>query len=404
MSLPKSEIKRIIEKAIGEENGILRLEPAWVARVFLPPGRRLGLQGDQYLVGERGSICERWLASTTDAENPISVPDEGQSFLKLRGGERIRLKDAVAVAGEMIMGEEYARTHNCLGRLAKIFDYADRLPFHFHQMEHHARLVGSNSKEEAYYFPEDVDLGPSPETFFGVHPYISQEKKYDILLPYLIEWKDDAILQHSRAFKQIPDDGFHVPAGILHAPGSALTIEFQEDSDVYSFMQAKAGGKIISKELLFKDVTPEKRKKLGERAILEMIDWEVCGDPYFYENRHTPPLLIAESVKENCAEYWIYYNTRKFSGKKLIVHPGKKYISRENGVYNILIWRGKGKFGELEVEGGNFDLDELFVCHDRAVNGIEIENNSNKDLILFKFFGPDINTDVPMLKPYKQGG
>ena len=36
------------------------------------------------------------------------------------------------------------------------------------------KLVGANSKEEAYYFPEDVDLGPHPETFFGVHPYIVQ--------------------------------------------------------------------------------------------------------------------------------------------------------------------------------------------------------------------------------------
>ena len=35
-----------------------------------------------------------------------------------------------------------------------------------------AAKLGRNPKEEAYYFPEDVDLGPHPETFFGVHPYI----------------------------------------------------------------------------------------------------------------------------------------------------------------------------------------------------------------------------------------
>ena len=46
-------------------------------------------------------------------------------------------------------------------------------------------------KEEAYYFPEDVDLGPHPETFFGVHPSIVEQKQYGVLLPYRVEWKDD---------------------------------------------------------------------------------------------------------------------------------------------------------------------------------------------------------------------
>ncbi|MDZ7838578.1 MAG: hypothetical protein U5N58_11875 [Actinomycetota bacterium] len=72
----------------------------------------------------------------------------------------------------------------------------------------HAKLVGRNSKDEAYYFLEDVDMGPHPETFFGVHPYIHEEKKYDILLPYLVEWKDDLILRHSRAYLNVPGEGF----------------------------------------------------------------------------------------------------------------------------------------------------------------------------------------------------
>ena len=92
----------------------------------------------------------------------------------------------------------------------------------------------------------------TPETFFGVHPYIVQQKKFDVLLPHLIEWKDDSILQHARAYKQLPGDGFHVPSGTLHAPGTALTIELQEDSDVFAMMQANTGGKIISKELLLR--------------------------------------------------------------------------------------------------------------------------------------------------------
>jgi hypothetical protein len=71
------DTRSTVEKALAAGNGILRLEPAWVARDFLPPGRRLGLTEAQYDVGERGWICERWLASTTKADNRISPPDEG---------------------------------------------------------------------------------------------------------------------------------------------------------------------------------------------------------------------------------------------------------------------------------------------------------------------------------------
>ena len=71
------------------------------------------------------------------------------------------------------MGAEYAKTHKGLGRLAKIYDFGARIPLpHPPDEEGRGKLVGANSKEEAYYFPEDVDLGPHPETFFGVHPYI----------------------------------------------------------------------------------------------------------------------------------------------------------------------------------------------------------------------------------------
>ncbi len=395
-----SSLKDLIVKAIEENNGILRLKPAWVARDFLPPGRRLGLPEEQYELGERGGICERWIGSTTKADNKISVKNEGLSVLNIDSEKEITLKEAVELLPEEILGIEYSEDHKGLNRLPKIFDYKYRLPYHIHQMQDHAKLVGCNSKEEAYYFPEEVNLGEEAETYFGVHPYIAQQKKYDLLLPHMIEWKDDAILQHARAFKQISGDGFHVPSGTLHAPGSALTIELQEDSDVFAMLQAKTGGKIIDKELLYKDVTEDDRKAKAEKVILEMINWEISGDPYFYENRHTPPVLIEENKQDGGEEYWIFYNTNKFSGKKTVLKPGGKFISRENGVYNILVWRGKGTYGNFEIEGENFEKDELLICHDTAVKETDIVNTGERDLIIYKFFGPDINI-VPMLPEYR---
>jgi hypothetical protein len=395
----------LVENALAKGNGILRLEPAWVARDFLPPGRRLGLKEEEYEVGERGWISERWLGSTTKADNRVGPPDEGLSHIALssplRGGdERITLKEAVEVAGPAIMGEAYAGTHKGLGRLAKIYDFAARIPYHLHQRREEAALVGRNPKEEAYYFPEDVGLGPHPETFFGVHPSIADRKEYEVLLPYLVEWKDDLILRHSRAYLLVPGEGFHLPSGVLHAPGTALTIELQEDSDVFAMLQALVAGKIISKDLLFKDVRQEDREKRGERTILNHINWEVSGDPYFYENRHTSPQLIEETQQEGGEEHWIYYNTTKFSGKRLVVKPGQRFTSVDKGVYNILVWRGRGRYDGHEIEAGNFGWDELLVSHAKATEPIVVENTGSEDLMIFKFFGPDINLNVPMVPRY----
>ena len=393
------EVQSIVDKELTRTGGFLRLKPAWVARSFLPPGRRLGLAEEAYNLGERGAICERWLASTTEADNAVKVADEGLSFLALEGGHDLTLKAAVEAAPELIMGKAYAAKHKGLQRLAKIFDYGDRLPYHLHQMKRHAALLGRNSKEESYYFPDGVDLGNHPESFLGVHPYIHREKKYHLLLPYLKDWNSDLILKFSKAYKLVPNDGFHIPAGTLHAPGSALTIELQEDSDVLAMLQAKVSGYPIDKELLFKDVRPEDRRSKGEEAILEMVDWDVSADPFFYENRHTPPVPIKDTGVAGGAEDWIFYNSTRFSGKRLTVRPGGKYTSQDRGVYSMLVWRGSGRIdGRVSVIGGNPDMDELVVCHEVAVKPISVENTGRDDLVIFKFFGPNINSDVPMLR------
>lgn len=392
--------KDFLAAQFEKAGGIFRLAPTWVARNSIPPGGRLGLTPAQYTVGERGWISERWLASTTRADNPIGPPEEGLSFLRLPDQSLTTLKEAVEHIPTLIMGESYYQTHQRLNRLAKFFDMSDRISFHYHQQQADAQKVKRNPKEEAYYFPPGVDMGPHPETFFGFHPSFGDPKNREKILRHLVEWQDDRILQHSRAYQLFPDDGFHVPAGIPHSPGTALTLELQEDSDVFSVMQAKSGGSLIPKELLYKDVNPIERDQFGEKIILAQINWELSCDPYFYENRHTPPVLIEESTQPGGEEYWIFYNTTKFSGKKLIVKPGMTYTSIDNGVYNLFTWQGQGDFAGIPIQAGDFDREELLVCHSRATQPLSIHNTGHQDLILFKFFGPDINLDVPMVRRY----
>jgi hypothetical protein len=388
----------LVEKVISDGDGIVRLEPAWVARTFLPAGRRLPVPGGAYDLGARGEICERWLGSTTRADNRFGPPDEGLSYLALDRPDRLTLKQAVELHRAAILGEEYAATHAGLDRLAKIFDYRGRLPLHLHQRPEHAALVGRHSKDEAYYIPSGLDLGPHPETFLGLHPSIVRDRNYEILLPYLRDWDSELVLRHSVAYLQVPEEGFHVPSGVLHAPGSALTIELQEDSDVFAMLQAVVDGIPIAKELLWKDVRTSDREAMGERFILELIDWEENGDPYFYDHHRLSPQPVEGSRTESGAEYWIFYNTSKFSGKKLVVRPGQSYVTVDRGVHTILVWSGSGTYGGREVRGGTPGRDELLVCHDRAVRGVEVCNNGQDDLVVVKFFGPDVNPDAPVIE------
>jgi hypothetical protein len=395
------EKKALIEGILKEQNGLARLSPAWVSRIFLPPGKRLGLPDEACDAGERGYITERWLASTTPAENPILTENEGLSFLAT--DPPVLLKEAVELCPELILGAEYAKTHKGLGRLPKIFDNGDRLPFHIHQMQKDASKLGKKSKEESYYFPENVPLGPHPETFFGLHPWIVRENRRDLVLKYLEDWEhSDGLLALSRAYLNVPGEGFHLPPGILHAPGSALTIELQEDSDVSAMFQGRLAHTLLSKEVLTRDVPPEELASEGLMALIHQLDWEANGDPYFYENHHTPPVPVegSEQPGGQCQEWWIFYNTPKYSGKKLIVKPGQTYVSRDRGVYSILVWDGEGTFGPFAVSGRSHDRDEILVTHNASVRGVKVTNTGAEDLLIIKFFGPDINDNAPILKKY----
>lgn len=388
-------MEQAIKQAIADSGGVLQLDAALVARDWLPPGRRLGLPVDSYPVGDRGFICERWLGSTTRADNRVGPADEGISYVRALDGTRINLRDAVEQAPAALMGQDYASSHDGLGRLAKIYDFAARIPFHVHPPEAQAKLVGRRSKDESSYFPAGVDMGPHPETFFGLHPSIARARDFSVLRRHLEAWKDDAILQHTVAYQQTAETGFYLDSGILHGPGTALTIELQEDSDTLAMFQALNAGTVISKELLYKDVSPQARCDCAEGALEAWIDWEANGDPFFYERRCLVPVPIFTSG--DVEESWILHGTLKYCGKRLRLAPGAQTVAQEHGFYNLLAWRGEGTVGGQPVRGGAVGQDELFVVHDTATRPHDIVNTGSEDLVIIKFFGPDIYTDSPAI-------
>ena len=84
--LSRSQVKEVIDAG----SGILRLEPCWVPRSFMIPGRRLKLHPDDLYAfgGHRGGINERWFSSTTKASNgPTPCPMKGSATYGPRRAE-----------------------------------------------------------------------------------------------------------------------------------------------------------------------------------------------------------------------------------------------------------------------------------------------------------------------------
>ena len=78
------------------------------------------------------------------------------------------------------MGAAYASTHKGLGRLAKIFYFADRLPYHIHQMKKDANLVGRNPKEEALLKKPDYRQRLAEALFHGVQRYAESLSHFQV--------------------------------------------------------------------------------------------------------------------------------------------------------------------------------------------------------------------------------
>ena len=145
-----------IQDAIHAGGGLLRLEPCWVPRSFMHPGRRLRLHPDDlYAFGaHRGGINERWFSSTTNADNGPGTPGGRRPQLRpLQRRQRFLLKDAVEQAGDLLLGAPVMAREKGWNLLCKFFDNMGPIPHHLHQSDEHAARVGRRGKPEAYYFP-----------------------------------------------------------------------------------------------------------------------------------------------------------------------------------------------------------------------------------------------------------
>ena len=146
----ESNLQGLIDAALEQSGGLLRLAPCWVPRSFLQPGRRLKLHPDDvYAYGlDRGGIDERWFASTTPAANENRTPDEGLSYCVFENN-RFTFAAAVQEFGPRLIGETIWRKYHRWPVYSKFFDNMSKIPHHMHKSAEQAKLVGKENKPES---------------------------------------------------------------------------------------------------------------------------------------------------------------------------------------------------------------------------------------------------------------
>ena len=400
-----------VQDALNATAGILRLEPSWVPRSFMIPGRRLKLHPDDLYAfgGHRGGINERWFSSTTKASNgPATTPDEGLSYVHPVKGSRFLLKEAVETAGDLLLGSDVMEREGGWSLLCKFFDNMGPIPHHMHQSDEFAKLVGHKGKPEAYYFPPQYNQlnNNFPHTYMGLEPGTTK----DDIRRCLERWNrgDNGIIFHSRAYRLEPGSGWQINPGILHAPGSLVTYEPQVNSDVFAMFQSEVEGRIVDWGLLTKDVLPEYQHDLD--YLISMLDWEANVNPEFASTNKTHPKPVKpidEMGSAGFKELWITYGTKYYSAKELTVLPGRTVTIKDAAAYGLILTQGHGSVGNIPVSTpsmirfGELTEDELFVTASAAKEGVLVENKSITDpLVMLKHFGPG-NPDAESLRKDK---
>lgn len=401
-----------VQEAVNAGAGILKLEPSWVPRSFMIPGRRLKLHPDDlYAFGaQRGGINERWFSSTTKASNgPLTTADEGLSYVHPSSGPRFLLKEAVEVAGDLLLGSDVMEREGGWNLLCKFFDNMGPIPHHMHQSDAFANLVGHKGKPEAYYFPPQYNqlFNNFPHTYMGLEPGTTKED----IRRCLEKWDqgDNGILFHARAYRLEPGSGWQIDPGILHAPGSLVTYEPQVNSDVFAMFQSEVEGRIVDWSLLTKDVLPQYTHDLD--YLISMLDWEANINPNFAatNKRHPVPVFPLDEMKElGFKEMWITYGGGYYSAKELTVFPNQTITITDAAAYGLILTQGYGTFGGTQVctpsmiRFGELTEDELFVSAAAAQQGVKIVNPSHTDpLVILKHFGPGNPDAEPLRKDLK---
>jgi mannose-6-phosphate isomerase class I len=351
--------------------GIIKLRPEMVRR-FYPDFNRLG-QARLKRGGGRQFIPERWIGSSVQASNPPPIPGGGLSMLA-DGGEPLSLRDALQWAPHQMLGNRVVAAHGPEFRvLVKLLDPGEPIVFHLHASDNQVRRLPRHfrghrfGKDEAYYFL-DAPKGPMPYTHAGLYEGVTRRNIIEA-----VRRGPQHALELSPSFYQAYEGGFFVPAGVPHRPGTALTLEIQQPSDVYTLLETHAAGRRM----------PPRQIHPGFRTLddaFRLIDHGTARAVGHLGHNHLRPSIESRTSGGEIATIFPPAVCKRFAGRRLRVNRSIKYAEEMPLV--LWIWRGRGTLNGRRAARG----DEFFITRETAAAGIQVRCDGDEPLEAFTFF------------------
>ncbi|MDP7014379.1 MAG: hypothetical protein QGG36_01125, partial [Pirellulaceae bacterium] len=122
------------------------------------------------------------------------------------------------------------------------------------------------------------------------------------------------------------------------------------------------------------------------------------------------PIVAGEG--DGWVDRWIVYGhvdgQQLFSAREMTVEAGAKCVLQDPGASGWITVQGKGRIGCLNLQTpaminfGDETEDEVFISHEAATAGVEIENTGSEPLVSLRYFGPNTFDSVPSVGDYKQ--
>jgi hypothetical protein len=408
-------VAEIVDREYERTGGVFRLAPAWVGRPqIIVPGRRIKLRDDY--ISQDVAVNERWLASVTFADNGvlnrICPPDHGLSYLVI-GSNRVLLRDAIAVRGELLLGK--GRTWDVL---PKFFDNWHRIPHHMHPCQQHCS-PGLTGKPESYYFPEElnVDRNAFPSTPMGVDPSYTDRQVMSHLRHYFKG--DNRLTDLANAINLVPGTGWFMPPCTLHAPGSLVTYELQVASDVTCIPESRVNDMVMPPDLLDRDIPVKVAVEGFENVceyILSMIRCPNAGNgDNFRKEYFRPPVTVGKDGDVEQA-YVICRTGRTstavnpdlYSAKKTRLTGGRSARLAERAAFGAIVLAGHGEVrvpgrtglavasASLYPDRDAMGSDEFFVAAGAAAS-LEMAAASEETLSVYQHFASGSNPEARSL-------
>ena len=374
------------EESLDRQQDIVRLAPHIVER-FYADFNRLG-QRPADSTANTGNQPERWIGSSTKVS--CTKPEDSTGLSTCPDLENITLKALLAdqQTGPRLLGEERFTKHKGSFRvLIKLLDALSPIPLHVHANDAYIQKNPETypgeqfGKDEAYHFL-DSSKGPCAYTHLGLHHGVDAKT-----LIAAMRKGTDHVVELSPVAPQIFGEGYMVKAGLLHRPGTALTLEIQQPSDVYALFQTDILNKPISVDILhpgFESI---------EAAAETIVEWEVNANPKLLANNRLRPTKASGFAQEGGKTEWIFPPgaSTKFSGLRVTVES--TVTLKVNQPMVLYVWKGKGTLNGRPIDGrggpaGN--SDEFFIGVSAAKAGLELTNSGDTPLVAFAMFAQSI--------------